>query len=264
MASYLHVETIYPVAREGRPPVLLVHGAANGAWVWRAWLREFAIRGWEVHALDLRGHGESAAADLSQAGMLDYVEDVERMLASLRSAPVLFGWSMGGLIAQMVAARQPELPALVLFAPSPPLTVQGAGSEAEVAAIPDLFGPEFYGLQNLESAVEVLSDLSPEEQSYVLAHPGQESGKARRERKRGIQVDAAAVRCPVLLIYGEQDEHFPPDLCRAIAASYGAETIGVPGSRHWGIVISTAIVDGLAPAVEVWLHGALVRGGRRS
>ena len=254
MDSYLHVESVYPNERDGRPPVLLVHGAANGAWVWRAWLRELASCGWEAHALDLRGHGESSAVDLAQAGMLDYVDDVERVMAHLSCPPVLFGWSMGGLVAQQAAARHPELPALGLFAPSPPLAVQGAGSEAAIAAIPDRFGPEFYGLDSPDSAAAVLSDLSPEEQAYVLAHPGQESGKARRERKRGIEIDAAAVRCPVLLMYGEQDAHFPPALCRAIASYYGAGAIAAPASRHWGIVASAVIVAELAPQVDAWLR----------
>jgi len=52
-------------------------------------LAELARRGWTAHALDLRGHGGSAPADLTQTGMLDYVRDVEQVASQLPVAPVI-------------------------------------------------------------------------------------------------------------------------------------------------------------------------------
>lgn len=262
MSAYLHVQSLYPAEDLGLPPVLLIHGAANGAWVWRFWQPELARRGWQAHALDLRGHGDSAPADLAQTSMLDYVDDVERVASHLRAAPVIVAWSMGGLVAQQYVARHAGVPAMILLAPSPPLAVQGAGSEAEVAGIPDLFGAEYYGLGSPRLAQRVLDDLTPEEQADVLARPGQESGLARRERKRGIAVDAADVRCPVMLIHGGRDRYFPPDLCRAVADYYGATVLPVPAARHWGLVASAAIVGELAPAVDAWLRERAQPAGR--
>jgi non-heme chloroperoxidase len=256
MAGYLHVRSAYPKQRSARAPILLVHGAANAGWVWRFWLPALAGLGWQAHALDLRGHGRSAREgdSLARVSMDDYVEDVEQIASQLSATPVVFGWSMGGLVAQQYAALHADVPALVLLAPSPPLAVQGAGSEESIAEIPDLFGSDYYGLGTAAVAARVLDDLTPDEQAYILAHPDQDSGHARRQRKRGIDIAAASVRCPVLLIHGGRDRFFPPEVCEAVAAFYGATLMPVAPSRHWGMVTSEAIVADVAPAVSDWLE----------
>ena len=48
------------------PSLLLVHGAANGAWVWDAWRAALKALGWEVNVLDLRGHGRSLPVDMNE------------------------------------------------------------------------------------------------------------------------------------------------------------------------------------------------------
>lgn len=108
-----------------RPPIVLVHGAANSSLVWLPWLRELGERGWDLHAVDLRGHGASEPVELTEVSMRDYAADLARVVEGLRRLPVLVGWSMGGLVVQMYGATRPQLPAVVLLAPSPPLAVQG-------------------------------------------------------------------------------------------------------------------------------------------
>src|SRR5690349_10555774 len=88
----------------GRPPLILIHGAANSAGVWRFWQEAFAARGWSSHALDLRGHGQSEPMSLADTGMADYADDVVAVVRMLRGTPILVGWSMGGLVAVMAAA----------------------------------------------------------------------------------------------------------------------------------------------------------------
>ena len=51
--------------------------------------------------------------------MLDYAADLEDELRGLAEPPILIGHSMGGLLAQMLAARM-NVRALVLLAPSAP------------------------------------------------------------------------------------------------------------------------------------------------
>ncbi|MGE3985223.1 MAG: alpha/beta hydrolase, partial [Dehalococcoidia bacterium] len=87
------------------PPVLFIHGAANGAWVWDAWRRQLSALGHQPIVIDLRGHGRSLPVDFSEITMDDYVHDVESVTtqveARLGSHPVIAGWSMGGLIAML-------------------------------------------------------------------------------------------------------------------------------------------------------------------
>ncbi|MQY51823.1 alpha/beta fold hydrolase [Rhodocyclus tenuis] len=103
------------------PPLLFVHGAFCGAWIWAEhFLPWFAARGYAVHAVSLRGHGESDGhAQLDQLGIDDFVSDLETVVADLGSMPVLVGHSMGGFVAQKYLERHP-LAALVLMASVPP------------------------------------------------------------------------------------------------------------------------------------------------
>src|SRR5215467_9586436 len=82
---------------DARPPVIFVHGAANSARVWTFWQAELARRGWPSHAIDLRGHGASAPAELDTTRMPNYADDVVALARALPEPPVLLGWSMGGL-----------------------------------------------------------------------------------------------------------------------------------------------------------------------
>jgi pimeloyl-ACP methyl ester carboxylesterase len=101
------------------PPLLFVHGAFCGAWVWTEhFLPFFAQRGWRCVAVSLRGHGRSAGRErLDWAGLADYVADVATAAAGLDRSPVVIGHSMGGLVAQRFACKHGAA-ALALLAPS--------------------------------------------------------------------------------------------------------------------------------------------------
>ncbi len=65
----MHLEVITRTPNGGaRPtPPLFVHGAYGGAWEWdEHFLPYFAERGWEAHALSLRGHAGSDGVDTVQ------------------------------------------------------------------------------------------------------------------------------------------------------------------------------------------------------
>lgn len=245
------------------PPLLLIHGAANGAWVWDSWRRELKALGWDANVLDLRGHGRSLPVDFTEVTMEDYVADVEsvteQMEARLGQHPVVIGWSMGGLVAMMYAANHPQTPALVLFAPSPPEQVAGRASAEEVRQTPrEPFGPELYGVypDDPEQSLAATFDLTDEERFRVLENSrgALESGFARRQRKRGISVPHGSIRCPTLIVFGEKDAHFPPELNRRLALFLAAETVGVPDAGHWGIVYSDERVVETAPTLDRWLR----------
>jgi pimeloyl-ACP methyl ester carboxylesterase len=245
-----------------QPPLLFIHGAANGAWVWDFWRNQMKARGWDANVLDLRGHGRSLPVDLAEVTMEDYLADVESVTEQMESRlgrhPVVFGWSMGGLVAMMYATKQ-QAPALVLFAPSPPEQVAGRASAEEVRKTPrEPFGPELYGIHpdDPERSRDATFDLTDDERRIVLEHSrgALESGFARRQRKRGISVPHGSIRCPTLIVFGEEDGHFPPELNRRLALFLAADTIGVPGMGHWGIVFHEAAVAETATKVDAWLR----------
>jgi pimeloyl-ACP methyl ester carboxylesterase len=90
------------------PPLLFVHGAFCGAWVWEEhFLPYFASKGFDAYALSLRGHGKSEGSEaLRDTSLAEFCEDLSRTAADVESehgvAPVLIGHSMGGMVVQRV------------------------------------------------------------------------------------------------------------------------------------------------------------------
>jgi len=113
----------------GHPvPLLFVHGAWNGAWVWQEhFLPFFAGRGYRAVALSLRGHGHSPAPQgLHRCTIGDYVADVRAVADGLPVAPVVIGHSMGGLVVQKYLEHR-DAPAAVLMGSMPPAGAFGSG-----------------------------------------------------------------------------------------------------------------------------------------
>jgi pimeloyl-ACP methyl ester carboxylesterase len=123
----LEVITRRPTGAPRPTPLLFVHGAYCAAWVWeRHFLPFFADRGYEAHALSLRGHGASEGHQRLRSWRLqDYVADLEQAAAAMPRPPVLIGHSMGGMVVQKLLHRRP-VPAAVLLAPVPPHGLLGS------------------------------------------------------------------------------------------------------------------------------------------
>jgi len=91
-----------------KPPVILLHGlTANGA-CWTAVAH--AMQGdYDVIMPDARGHGRSSVPEHGYR-YEDHAKDVVGMIEALHLSPaILIGHSMGGLVAAVVASRNPEL-----------------------------------------------------------------------------------------------------------------------------------------------------------
>jgi pimeloyl-ACP methyl ester carboxylesterase len=100
------------------PPLVLLHG---GSARWQAALPLIPdlAADWHVYAPDLRGHGISGWVP-GQYTMEDYAADVAAFLAGgVRAPAVLFGHSLGGQVAIMVAARHPALVRALILADPP-------------------------------------------------------------------------------------------------------------------------------------------------
>lgn len=229
-----------------KPDVVMVHGAFCGPWAWDGFAAQFHAAGHKVHAPALRFHdGKKPPAALGTTGLGDYTADLEQMIAGLKAPPILVGHSMGGLLAQMVAARK-KAAALVLLAPSPPWGVSPA-SLGEIAAAQAMFLNPGFWTQVLEpdrgiALSQSLHLLPREARDAVFGRFGPESGRAMLEimhwgldMARASKVDADAVTCPLLLLTGAEDRVNAPGTVTRIAERYGARaTLEVwPGMGHW-------------------------------
>ena len=95
-------------AESGAPPLLLLHGVTR---CWQDFLTiipSLTAR-YSVHALDFRGHGKSEHVEGNYL-VTDYARDAVAVLREhIRRPVVLYGHSLGAMVAVAVAADAPEL-----------------------------------------------------------------------------------------------------------------------------------------------------------
>jgi pimeloyl-ACP methyl ester carboxylesterase len=150
----LHVASGPPAG----PPLLLLHGATRRWQDFAPLLPALACR-WQVHALDLRGHGRSGRAP-GRYFVADHVRDVSGFVRTQLTQPVVvYGHSLGGLVALALAAEMPErVRGVVLEEPPGPSFVCGIGQtsyQAVFSGMRDLAGPG----RDVPAVARALADL---------------------------------------------------------------------------------------------------------
>jgi pimeloyl-ACP methyl ester carboxylesterase len=99
-----------------RLPILCLHGLTRNARDWEP-VADRLAGDRQLYCLEMRGRGESAySSDPMTYVPLTYVQDVEAFLATLKiNRYIVFGTSLGGIIAMLQAATRPERLAGVLI-----------------------------------------------------------------------------------------------------------------------------------------------------
>lgn len=253
----IHVETTQPERRSRKPPIVLVHGALTGSWLWSSFAAYLAERGWEAHALNLRGHFTSDNADLETTTMADYAADVGVAVRHVGRPPVLIGWGIGSLAAMLHAERHPVL-GLVLLAPSPPAAaLPRRADEPELRSVPDVYDAKWWGwiapMERLREWMPDMDDAELEKMQELLAG-ARESGSARRERMQGVAVDSERIAAPALVIGAGLDDVIHPAEASRVADLLGADYEFVPGASHFGLVMGSGTWPQVAQAVHGWLE----------
>lgn len=254
----IHVETHQPERRSRKPPLLLVHGALTGSWIWTEFAAFLAERGWEAHAMNFRGHFTSDTAELDDVTMRDYADDIGVAMRQLARPAVVIGWGIGALAALMYAERNPVL-GLVLLAPSPPAdALPRRPEEHELRAVPAVYDADWWGLTgSREELRERMPDMDDEDLDKMseLLQGARESGPARRERMRGVPIDASRfVDVPSLVIGAGQDDVIHPAEARRTADLLGAGYEYFPSATHYGLVMGERSWPEVAQSVLGWLE----------
>jgi pimeloyl-ACP methyl ester carboxylesterase len=254
----IHVETHQPERRSRKPPLLLVHGALTGSWLWTDFAAFLAERGWEAHAMNLRGHFTSDVAELDETRMSDYADDIGVGMRHLGRPAVILGWGIGALAAVMYAQSNPVL-GLVLLAPSPPAAaLPRHPSDHELRAVPSVYDAKWWGWTgSVEQLRERMPDMEDAEIAKMteLMDGARESGLARRERMQGIEVDTSRLaEIPSLVIGAGLDEVIHPNETRRTADLIGASYEYVPSGSHFGLVMGSRTWPQVAQSVFGWLE----------
>jgi pimeloyl-ACP methyl ester carboxylesterase len=253
----IYVETQQPERRSRKPPLLLVHGALAGSWLWSSFGAYFAERGWEAHAMHRRGHYTSDLAELTETSMGDYANDIGVAIRQLGRPPVIIGWGMGALAA-MLHAEHNRVLGLVLLAPSPPAgALPRRPSEHELKAVPPVYDATWWGwLQPWDRLADAMPDMNDDELEKMqeMLAGARESGSARRERMRGVTVDAAQIAVPTLVIGAGLDDVIHPSEARRTADLLGATYEYFPSASHFGLVMGSDSWPQVAGSVLGWLE----------
>jgi pimeloyl-ACP methyl ester carboxylesterase len=248
----------------------LIHGMWGGAWCWSRFRPRMEAEGFACtvptlpfHDMDPRDEPDPR---LGRASLLDYADALAAQIATLGERPVVIGHSMGGLLAQMLAARG-LASALVLLAPAAPAGVWAIGPSVLRAfwSIQTTWG--FWRKpvrQTFAEASESMLHLLPaDERRRVYERFVPESGRAVFEigwwlvdGRHAARVDASKVTCPVLVVAGREDRMTPAWALRRVARRYGATATYRELEHHAHWLVGEPGWEGVADEVLAWLRSA--------
>jgi 3-oxoadipate enol-lactonase len=225
----------------GALPVLLLHGIGGGRRIWRGAVDALAAAGFDAIAVDLPGYGDSAA--LPAGGIAHMAQAVLALMDALAlPRAVVLGHSMGGMVAQEIAATAPRrIAGLVLACTSP--AFGRADGEWQARFVAERLAPLDAGLGMAGLAAALVPPmLSP------AAAPG---ARAAAEAVMAAVPEATyrtvlaaivafdrraalpAIGVPTLCLAGEHDRTAPPHVLQGMAQRItGAAFVGLAGTGH--------------------------------
>lgn len=231
---YLHVR----VHGEGSPDILLIHGWVVSGEVWQPVIDRWPARGaGRLLVVDLRGTGWSGKPATGYAPD-DFAADLGALIDAMSLQDlVVVGHSLGGQIAQRVAADRPDAVArLVLLCPVP---ASGVPITEDQAAF-------FHGLcDTYEGARQLVGMMiarqPPQEalERLVLSASATSHGAFHESfdawRKARFADRLADIAAPTTVIGCEADPALPPALLREAVVPHirGAVYVEIPGVGHY-------------------------------
>lgn len=257
----------WPAAGSPRAHLLLVHGIAEHATRHAKVASRFAVAGIETHAFDLRGFGRSSGIRAYVERWSLYHDDVEDQLAAVRAnagaLPVmLYGHSMGGLIALGYVLADPPRP-------TPDLLVLSAPAIA--AAVPrwklmlaDVLGrvlPRFEVANDLPAGglsrdpqVEVAYRADPHNTHRTTARLGMELF-AEQARIQSRLSRITGIPIPTYVLHGTDDLVVPVSASALLEGLPNVTRRVYPGLRHE--MHNEPEAAGVIGDTTLWIEGSL-------
>lgn len=247
--------------QQGQGPVIVLsHALGCDLQMWDGIL-EYLPKDYCIIRYDHRGHGASPGTD-TPFTMDDLADDAAALIHQHAKEAVHFvGLSMGGMVAQALAARYPQLVRSVTIANSAShydaaaqaawktrvdtVLTLGMESIAE-GAMQRWFTPEFRactqgGIARVAALRSTLVNTAP--RPYAAACTA----------VAGIDLDEGnrVIACPALVIAGTRDEATPPALSEAIASSIsGAQLVSLDAAHLSAVEQPKAFADTLTQFLE--------------
>jgi len=214
------------------PTVLMLHGIGGGHLAFAPQVETFATSGYRAVAWDMPGYGRSDP--IEPYTFKGLAESCIALIEGLRcSQVVLIGHSMGGMVAQEVVARRPELVSrLVLCGTSAafgkpdgdwqrqfiaqrtaPLDAGKSMAELAEVLVPQMVGPGSLP-EGVRLAQHCMSQVNPSTYRRAL------EAMVTFDRR----ADLGRIHVPTLLVAGEHDRNAPPSVMRKMAQAIAGST----------------------------------------
>jgi 3-oxoadipate enol-lactonase len=220
-----------------RTPVLFIHGLSTDHTIWEKQVAAFS-KDRPVIVVDVRGHGRSAKPEANVYSIKQHADDMIALLRHLGGPKVhVVGVSMGGMAAQQMALRAPELLesiALICSSSEPPR--QGSTLEWRLEVFDESRDLEGYIEKVFERAL--ISSVSKEARDHLFQLSVHNS---RSIQRTGIietfSYDATRhlknISIPTLVVGGKHDGSIPPVLSETLASAIpGAKLVMLSESGH--------------------------------
>ncbi len=233
-----------------RRSVLLIHGMWGKGAYWARFAARLEAAGYHCHAPDLLHHdiapNDPAPQALGTLSLTDYLDDLEAKIRAFDERAVIIGHSMGGLLAQQLAARGLGS-ALVALAPAPsagmwPIRLKPLKVFGPILAHPGWWKephkPTWQGVRTTIFNAGVPEDEARREFANYVWDSGRvlfELSNWFLDRRRAAAVNRERIRVPTLIIGGQQDAIVPIGWVRSAARAFRgrAEYEEYPEYGHW-------------------------------
>ena len=234
------------------PVVVMIHGLGLNRACWQ-WTIPALTEQYQVLSYDLYGHGQSAAPPENPS-----LELFSRQLAELLdhcglTRAAIAGFSLGGMIARRFAQDMPDRVTALVILHSP----HKRSDAAQTAILKRVGQARLEGPQaTVEAALErwftsdfrhANPDIMTLVRGWVTANDICIYHTIYRVLADGVEEIIAPdppIRCPALVITGDEDFGNGPEMTRAIAAEIpGAQTVILRGLRHMALAEDPACVN---------------------
>lgn len=225
--------SVYYDDRGSGHPVVLVHGGIMDHQSWGNQIPELA-KHFRIISPDTRAHGRSTDSDKPLTYDL-FASDVVGLLVELGIAKASFvGFSDGGCVGLLLAAKYPEMVDKVVLIGTPHDTSNYQEGTAELFAT--ITPEQFYGMVGEDSAfgevVKKAEVVYPSAQAWQNFWVKLVNGLWSREPKIEL-ASLSSITAPTLLLHAANEQFFDRRHSEDLAATIPNATLGtVPGATH--------------------------------
>jgi non-heme chloroperoxidase len=264
----------YPAVGDAiKGSVVLVHGSSASSSSMHVMAKGFAAAGYEAYALDIRGHGQSGAkGHIAYIGQLE--DDMEDFVHAIKLAQpsTLVGFSSGGGFVLRFAgtARQKLFSNYLLLSPfisQDAATSRPSSGGWVTVGVPRIVAISFldgFGVHAFNNLPVIKFALTEEARGFLT--PQYSFALAQNFRpERDYQANIRAVRQPLRVLVGQNDEAFYADKFASVFKTAGKDVpvTLLPGIDHISLTLDPAALQAAISAVESMDHERPSDGANR-